>query len=78
MFGNSGLNISLNHMKESRSVQLIGIKSNKGNLSDQSKFDEMFLTAVEKYKEKLFSDAYEQFTQEINLIIGKYGYFFTI
>ena len=70
MFANSGSNSTLNQMKESRSINLARNQTNQENLLNQEKFDEMFLTAAEKYKEKLIPDAYSQIGQEVNLIIG--------
>ena len=70
MFANSGSNSTLNQMKESRSINMTKNQTNQENLLNQEKFDEMFLTAAEKYKEKLIPDAYSQIGQEVNLIIG--------
>ena len=70
MFANSGSNSTLNQMKESRSINMARNQTNQENLLNQEKFDEMFLTAAEKYKEKLIPDAYSQIGQEVNLIIG--------
>ena len=70
MFANSGSNSTLNQMKESRSINMARNQTNQENLLNQEKFDEMFLTAAEKYKEKLIPDAYSQIGQEVNLIVG--------